>query len=118
MPAAGRPGPALLPPFVTVPRTGLNVSRLAFGGENAGMSSGLRSQGLMRALKAGGCNTVVLNLNELADRRNPTSPLYVRDDVSQAWEVRRGAAGVRALEVYKKCATSVVANFVGVYCVR
>ena len=73
--------------FSRMPRTGLTLSRLAFGGDNVGSSTGRRSQALLAALKSRTCNAVVLNLNELSDRRVPTSPMYARDDVSQLWEV-------------------------------
>jgi hypothetical protein len=85
--ATGGPFCASRPLFARMPRTGLSLSRTTFGGDNVGASTGERSRAMWAALKSRRCNTVLINLNELADRRRPTSPMFARDGTSQLWEV-------------------------------
>lgn len=84
--ATGGPLCASRPLFARMPRTGLSLSRTTFGGDNVGASTGERSRAMWAALKSRRCNTVLINLNELADRRRPTSPMFARDGTSQLWE--------------------------------
>jgi hypothetical protein len=72
------------------------MSRLAFGGDNVGATCGARAQAMLAALESGRCNTVVVNLNEIRDRSDPKSAMYVREEDSQLWEVR-GNACARAV---------------------
>jgi hypothetical protein len=87
------------------------MSRLAFGGDNVGATCGARAQAMLAALESGRCNTVVVNLNEIRDRSDPKSAMYVREEDSQLWEVRGNASPSRRVALSRialtECARAV-----------
>jgi hypothetical protein len=74
--------------FSVIPRTGLRVSKLIYGGDAVGATVAARAQGMHSALQSGLCNAVNINLSELSARQASSSPLYTKDSVSRFWEVR------------------------------
>lgn len=76
---------------VRMPRTGLTLSRLVYGGDDVGMPVTARAQALMAVLKSGMTNTVQFPITEVANRNMADSPLYSREEASRFWEVRAGA---------------------------
>ena len=73
---------------VIMPRTGLSVSRLVFGGDNLGDVVSVRGHAMLSALSSGTVNTVQVGLSEMSARRMEGSLHYTRDTGSQIWEVR------------------------------
>jgi flavin-dependent dehydrogenase len=75
--------------YSVIPRTGLRVSKLVYGGDAVGATVASRAQGMHAALQSGLCNAVNINISELSARQASSSPLYTKDSVSRFWEVGR-----------------------------